>query len=142
MFDHIYTIIHQHLCHQISSIRFMIKYILIIYLFNFTNIDTFFYKLCQILRQLDHSTKLEVHFLNDGGRTMHKVLDKGALDVTEPSTQTSCATWHLIVSSRQRSFRPSLFYCAEFIQIGSRLTGVSGKVFSVLRVCHSAKLVV
>ena len=50
MFDRIYTIIHQHLCHQISSIRFMIKYIFIIYLFGFTNIDIFLHKFGQTLR--------------------------------------------------------------------------------------------
>jgi hypothetical protein len=50
MFDRIYTIIDQHLCHKISSIRFMIKSIFVIYLFGFTSIDIFLHKLDQILR--------------------------------------------------------------------------------------------
>ena len=50
MFDRIYIIIDQHLYHQTSSIRFMIKYIFIIYLFGFINIDIFLHKLGQTLR--------------------------------------------------------------------------------------------
>ena len=67
IFDRVYIIIHQHLCHQISSIRFVIKYTFIIYLFDFTNIDIFLHKLGQTLKQFDPPTKLEVHSLKDGG---------------------------------------------------------------------------
>ena len=67
MFDRIYTIIDQHLCHQISSIRFMIKYIFVIYLFGFTSIDIYLHKLGQTLRYFDPPTKLEVHSFKDGG---------------------------------------------------------------------------
>ena len=67
MFDRIYTIIDQHLCHQICKSRFMIKYIFVIYLFGFTSIDLFLHKLGQTLRQFDPPTKLEVHSSKDEG---------------------------------------------------------------------------